>query len=51
MEPFRSFLMAGFECSSHRRPDGLRLDLVRSTGHAQHALADYRACAAHCLHT
>jgi hypothetical protein len=43
---FRSFLMAGFECSTHRRPDGLRLDLVRSTGHASLALADYRACAA-----
>ena len=43
---FRSFFMAGFECSTHRRPDGLRLDLVRSTGHAGLALNDYRACAA-----
>jgi hypothetical protein len=42
---FRSFFMAGFECSSHRRPDGLRLDLIRSTGHANLALNDYRACA------
>ena len=42
---FRSFFMAGFECSSHRRPDGLRLDLVRATGHDQHALQDYRSCA------
>lgn len=42
---FRSFFMAGFECSTHRRPDGLRLDLVRSTGHANLALNDYRACA------
>ena len=46
MPAFRSFFMAGFECSSHRRPDGLRLDLLRSTGHAQHALGDYQACAA-----
>jgi hypothetical protein len=45
MTPFRSFFMAGFECSSHRRPDGVRLDLVRGTGHDALALADYRACA------
>ena len=25
--------MAGFECSSHRRPDGLRLDLIAATAH------------------
>ena len=36
--------MAGFECSSHRRPDGLRLDLIRSTGHDTLALQDYRSC-------
>ena len=42
---FQSFFMAGFECSSHRRPDGLRLDLIRSTAHDRLALADYRACA------
>lgn len=48
---FRSFFMAGFECSSHRRPDGLRLDLIRSTAHDRLALADYRACAAHGLIT
>jgi hypothetical protein len=37
--------MGGFECSSHKRPDGVRLDLVRSTGHANLAANDYRACA------
>ena len=37
--------MAGFECSTHRRLDGLRLDLIRSTGHDSHALQDYRSCA------
>jgi hypothetical protein len=43
---FDSFFMAGFECSSHRRgSDGLRLDLIQATGHAAHALGDYRRCA------
>jgi beta-glucosidase/6-phospho-beta-glucosidase/beta-galactosidase len=48
---FDSFFMAGFECSSHRRPDGLRLDLIRSTGHDGCVSEDYRACAALGLHT
>src|SRR5215470_8475880 len=39
---FDSFFMAGFECSSHRRRDGVRLDLIRATGHARHASNDYR---------
>jgi beta-glucosidase/6-phospho-beta-glucosidase/beta-galactosidase len=43
---FKSFFMAGFECSSHRRPDGLRLDLIEATGHDRLALHDYRACTA-----
>jgi hypothetical protein len=42
---FDSFFMAGFECSSQRRKDGLRLDLIRATAHDAHALQDYRACA------
>jgi beta-glucosidase/6-phospho-beta-glucosidase/beta-galactosidase len=41
---FDSFFMAGFECSSHRRMDGLRLDLIHATGHDTHALGDYRRC-------
>lgn len=41
---FDSFLMAGFECSSHRRRDGVRLDLIRATAHDKHALRDYRLC-------
>ncbi|HEY0014265.1 MAG TPA: hypothetical protein VGB79_15585 [Allosphingosinicella sp.] len=41
---FQSFFMAGFECSSHRRPDGLRLDLVAGTGHDRLVLDDYRGC-------
>lgn len=39
-----SWFMAGFECSSHRRKDGVRLDLIRATGHDRHVLQDYRRC-------
>ncbi len=42
---FASFFQAGFECSSHRRRDGVRLDLIRATGHDKHVLGDYRQCA------
>lgn len=42
---FESFFQAGFECSSHRRKDGVRLDLIRATSHDRHALSDYRQCA------
>ena len=42
--PFASFFQAGFECSSHRRRDGVRLDLIRATAHDQHVLQDYRLC-------
>jgi beta-glucosidase/6-phospho-beta-glucosidase/beta-galactosidase len=41
---FDSFLQAGFECSSHRRRDGVRLDLIRATGHDRHVLRDYQLC-------
>lgn len=43
--PFASFFMAGFECSTQRRKDGVRLDLIKATGHDTHAFADYRRCA------
>jgi hypothetical protein len=43
-KPFASFFQAGFECSSHRRRDGVRLDLIRATGHDKHVLEDYRQC-------
>jgi len=42
---FASFFQAGFECSSHRRRDGVRLDLIRATSHDRHVSEDYRACA------
>jgi hypothetical protein len=41
---FDSWFLAGFECSSHRRRDGVRLDLIRATGHDKHVLNDYRQC-------
>ncbi|MBA1205103.1 beta-glucosidase, partial [Pseudomonas capeferrum] len=42
---FDSFLMAGYECSTQRRSDGRRLDLLESTGHARWAEQDYRQLA------
>lgn len=39
---FNSFVMAGFECSSQRRQDGRRLDLLANTGHARWADKDFR---------
>jgi hypothetical protein len=43
-QTFASFFQAGFECSSHRRRDGVRLDLIRATGHDKHVLQDYQQC-------
>src|SRR5687767_4658871 len=39
--PFKSFLMGGFECSTHRDARGRRLDLIASTRHDEFAEADY----------
>jgi beta-glucosidase/6-phospho-beta-glucosidase/beta-galactosidase len=39
---FRSFIHGGFECSTHRRRDGKRLDLIHSTRHDELAACDYR---------
>lgn len=38
---FRTFLQAGFECSSHKRRSGERLDLLRSTKHDCFTKRDY----------
>lgn len=38
---FNSYLMGGFECSTHRRFDGKRLDLIAATRHDEFAEADY----------
>jgi hypothetical protein len=48
---FTSFLIGGFECSTHRHQHGRRLDLVASTGHDVHAEADYRMLAEHGIRT
>jgi beta-glucosidase/6-phospho-beta-glucosidase/beta-galactosidase len=42
---FQSNLMGGFECSSHRRRDGRRLDLIEATGHDKYAREDYQRLA------
>jgi len=39
---FSSFIQAGFECSSHRRRDGKRLDVVSSTSHERFIKEDYQ---------
>lgn len=39
---FRSFFVGGFECSTHRRADGTRLDLIAGTQHDKFAEPDYR---------
>ena len=39
---FQSFLQGGFECSTHRRRTGERLDLVKSTGHDRFTGKDYQ---------
>lgn len=39
---FKSFIQAGFECSTQRNRQGQRLDLLRSTGHDICAEKDYR---------
>lgn len=40
---FNSFFLGGFECSTHRRADGRRLDLLAATGHDRWAQQDYAA--------
>ncbi len=37
-----SFIQAGFECSTHKRRDGTRLDLLRATGHDRWVREDFR---------
>jgi beta-glucosidase/6-phospho-beta-glucosidase/beta-galactosidase len=39
--PLQSFFLGGFECSTHRRADGERLDLIASSGHDHLAYTDY----------
>lgn len=43
--------MGGFECSTHRRRDGRRLDLIAATAHDRHAAEDYLRLADHGIRT
>ena len=49
--PFDSFFMGGFECATHRRRDGARVDAVVGQDHDRFAGSDYAAMAAHGLRT
>src|SRR5438067_3127169 len=42
---FHGSLMGGFECSTHRRRDGRRLDMIAATEHDRFADADSRRLA------
>lgn len=44
---FDSFFLGGFECSTHRRGYGQRLDVIAATGHDRLALQDYRQLREH----
>ncbi|HZS83577.1 MAG TPA: beta-glucosidase [Stellaceae bacterium] len=48
---FRSFFLGGFECSTQRRRDGRRLDLLEATGHDRLAADDYRLLHDHGIRT
>jgi beta-glucosidase/6-phospho-beta-glucosidase/beta-galactosidase len=48
---FRSFFLGGFECSSHRRSDGRRLDVIASTEHDLRSASDYRLLQQHGIRT
>ena len=37
----KSFLAGGFECSTHKRRSGVRLDLIAATRHDEFAHLDY----------
>ncbi|CAN5186177.1 hypothetical protein BH20ACI2_BH20ACI2_22880 [soil metagenome] len=41
----QTYILGGFECSTHRRLDGKRLDLIASTGHDRFASEDYKRLA------
>lgn len=44
---FTSFMQGGFECSTHKRADGRRLDLIAATHHDTHVIADYNQLRSH----
>ncbi|QYE36543.1 hypothetical protein KZX46_11850 [Polymorphobacter sp. PAMC 29334] len=50
-DTFQSFFLGGFESSTQRRRDGVRLDLIASTEHDIRAAEDYALMAAHGIRT
>jgi beta-glucosidase/6-phospho-beta-glucosidase/beta-galactosidase len=48
---YRSFIMGGFECSTHKDFRNRRLDLISSTRHEEFVLQDYLRCIGHGIHT
>jgi hypothetical protein len=48
---FDSYFLGGFECSTHRRRNGRRLDLIATTGHDRAAAQDYRWMVRHSIRT
>jgi polysaccharide biosynthesis protein PelF len=50
-QTFNSFVQGGFECSTHKRRDGFRLDLLASTAHDTNAGQDYGQLADHGIRT
>ena len=51
MPLFHSFFLGGFEASTQRRRDGIRLDLIASTEHDARAAEDYALMASHGIRT
>ncbi len=51
MPIFNSFFLGGFESSTQRRRDGVRLDLIASTEHDVRAAEDYALMASHGIRT
>jgi beta-glucosidase/6-phospho-beta-glucosidase/beta-galactosidase len=48
---FNSFFIAGFECSTHKLPNGRRLDLLAATGHDRFAAQDFARLRQHGIAT
>ncbi len=51
MPLFNSFFLGGFELSTQRRRDGVRLDLIASTEHDTRAAEDYALMSSHGIRT
>jgi beta-glucosidase/6-phospho-beta-glucosidase/beta-galactosidase len=49
--PFDSFFMGGFECATHRRRDGARVDSLIAQDHDRFVAQDYATLASHGLMT